>query len=176
MWSSRSTIFVLTPFDEKYQNQQKIYMHFCASSYSYRNIKMLNVLIWKCRSRSRGKIFAMAMFDSICQHLQKTPTNLCVSFHSFRYMNIFNFWPSRSRSRSSRAIVVLTTIDGKCHSIQKTTTYFCSSSHSFRYINICVIQKVGQGHGVQMLQCQRSMANVKIYKSLPHILALALTV
>ena len=38
------------------------------------------------------------------------------------------------------------------------------------------LQKVGQGHGVQFSQCQRSMTNAKIYKILAHNFAPALTV
>ena len=38
------------------------------------------------------------------------------------------------------------------------------------------LKKVGQGHVVNSLQRHRSMANVKVYKRLPHIFALALTV
>ena len=37
------------------------------------------------------------------------------------------------------------------------------------------LQKVGQGHGVQLPQIHHSMSNVKIYKCLPHIFVLALT-
>ena len=48
---------------------------------------------------------------------------------------------------------------------------FCVSSHRGGDINISNLyfQKVGQGHGVQFLQCHYSMANVKIYKRFPHI-------
>ena len=40
---------------------------------------------------------------------------------------------------------------------------------------ILYLQKVGQGHGVQFSQGCHSMVNIKIYKSRPHIFALALT-
>ena len=52
-------------------------------------------------------------------------------------------------------------------------THFCASS--YRFIDI-TIQKVGQGHGVQFLQLHHLMANVKIYKYLPEIFGLALTI
>ena len=40
---------------------------------------------------------------------------------------------------------------------------------------VCNFQRVYQGHGVQFSQWHHSMANVKIYKRLPYIFALALT-
>ena len=47
---------------------------------------------------------------------------------------------------------------------------------SERCFNFFYLQKVGQGHGVQFSQLHVSMANVKIYKCLPQIFALTLTV
>ena len=41
---------------------------------------------------------------------------------------------------------------------------------------ICDLEKVGQDHEVHFLQLHHSMANVPIYKCLPHIFAPALTV
>ena len=38
------------------------------------------------------------------------------------------------------------------------------------------LQKVGQGHGIQFSQLQLSMTNVKIYKCLSQIFAVAPTV
>ena len=75
-------------------------------------------------------------------------------------------------------IFTMTPLDDKCRNLQVSPTHFSASSYSFRYINILIfyLQKVGQGHGVQFWQLQRSMANVRIYKLLPAILALALTV
>ena len=57
-------------------------------------------------------------------------------------------------------------------------TNFCATSYHFKYIKIKNIwlQKVGQGHRAQFSQLHHSMANIKIYKYLPQILALALTV
>ena len=46
----------------------------------------------------------------------------------------------------------------------------------FLAIKMFDLQQVGQGHGVQFSQLQLSMANVKIYKCLSHIFALALIV
>ena len=57
-------------------------------------------------------------------------------------------------------------------------THFRASSYRFRdtiFFKI-YIQKAGQGNGVQFLQLHHSMANVKIYKCLRHIFALALTI
>ena len=85
-------------------------------------------------------------------------------------------------------------------------THFYTSSHHFRYktlkyftfktevrvtyYNFCsdnirlqisksknvYLQKIGQGHGVKFSQLRHSMADVEIYKCLPHIFALAPTV
>ena len=41
---------------------------------------------------------------------------------------------------------------------------------------IFYLQRVGRGHGVQFSQLHGLMANVKIDKSLPHILAIALPI
>ena len=38
------------------------------------------------------------------------------------------------------------------------------------------LQKVRQGHGISFSPLHSSMANVKIYKCIPYIIALALTV
>ena len=56
---------------------------------------------------------------------------------------------------------------------------FCATSHFFfKYINIynAQLQDVGQGHRVQFSQLDHSMANVQIYKCLPHMFALSLTI
>ena len=71
----------------------------------------------------------------------------------------------KSRSWLRSAICSVTPFDGKC---QKST----SVSHIFLYYRFTDIQqflkklpsKVGQGHGVQFLQLNHSMANAKIYK------------
>ena len=62
--------------------------------------------------------------------------------------------------------------------LQKSPTYFCTSSYCFRDIIFLILdlEKVGNGHGVQFSQLHHSMTNVKIYKCLQHIFALALTI
>ena len=46
----------------------------------------------------------------------------------------------------------------------------------YNKFNISYLQNVAQGQGVQFLKLRHSMTNVKIYKSLPDIFALALTI
>ena len=55
---------------------------------------------------------------------------------------------------------------------------FWASSYRFSYLIFLIvyIQKIGLGHGVQFSRLHHSMVNVKIYKCLPQICALALTV
>ena len=60
----------------------------------------------------------------------------------------------------------MTPFDGKCQNLQISSTHFCASAFCFRYITILnlYLEKVGQGHGVQLSQLCHSMAYVKIYK------------
>ena len=90
----------------------------------------------------------------------------------FRDINFFNLLPSKSRSKSRNAIFEITLFDGKCQILQMTPTHFCASSYRFRDKDLLnfYLEKVGQGYEAQFLQLHRSMANVKIYKCLLHIL------
>ena len=58
----------------------------------------------------------------------------------------------------------------------KLVLLFALAFTVFYIILNCDLQKVDQGHRVQFSQLRHSMAKVKIYTCLPHILALALTV
>ena len=64
---------------------------------------------------------------------------------------------------------------------KSTTVYYTffalarAISEVGQFIKMC-LPKVGQSHVVQFSQLHHSIANVKIYKCLSHILALALTV
>ena len=57
--------------------------------------------------------------------------------------------------------------------VSKTTLALTLSE--IKIFNFLDLQKVDQGHGVQFLQLQHSMAIVKFYKCFPHIFAFALT-
>ena len=105
----------------------------------------------------------------------------CDISYRFRSIQILNFWPPKSNSRSNSAIYAITPFDGKYQNLQMSPTNFCASYYHFRYIYIYKffifdLQVVGQGHRVQFMQLQNSMANVKIYKYLSHIFVLALTI
>ena len=56
--------------------------------------------------------------------------------------------------------------------------FYFASSYCFREVQNSIFdhQKVDHGHRAQYLLWHRSMANVKIYKLLPHIFGLALTI
>ena len=71
----------------------------------------------------------------------------------------------------------MASFDAKYKNLQMSPTNLCTSYFHFRDITILKFlpQKVGQGHGVQFSQLHHSMANVKIYKCLPQIFALALS-
>ena len=61
-------------FDSEYQNLQKIPIHFCASSYGFRDtVKIKIVYLQKQGPRSHSTILARTPFDGKCQNLQRTP-------------------------------------------------------------------------------------------------------
>ena len=66
----------------------------------------------------------------------------------------------------------------KCQNLHKTLKHFCASFYHFRDIKILnfLHSESRSRSQVQFLHGHRLMANVKIYKRLPHIFALALTV
>ena len=83
------------------QNLQMSSTHSCASFYRYRDIKMLNYLPPKSRSRSKSKIFAITPFDGKCQNLQLSPTHFYATSYRFRDINILNILPTKSSSRQA---------------------------------------------------------------------------
>ena len=54
--------------------------------------------------------------------------------------------------------------------------FLCIINPEMALFLIADLQKVGQDYGAQVSQLHHSMTNVKIYKCLPHIFALALIV
>ena len=81
-------------------------------------------------------------------------------------------------SRSRSAIFLITTFNGSCDNLQMYPHIFSALAPiiSEIYIFKFLSPKVGQGHDVQLLHSRYSMENVKIYKCLPYIYALALAV
>ena len=109
---------------------------------------------------------------------QKTHTFFCAGSYHFRDI-IFYFisLPSKSRSRSQSTIFAMTSFAGKCHNLQKSPTHFCASCYRFRIFFILFLPSKSKLRSRSTIsQWHHSMANVKIYKGLPHIFALALTV
>ena len=81
----------------------------------------------------------------------------------------------------SRSVIFsITQLDDKYQNLQTFPTFFALAPIDSEILIKCqfltYLQKVGQCHGVQFSQLHHSMANVKIYKCLPLIFALALTV
>ena len=77
---------------------------------------------------------------------------------------------------SRNAIFVFTPLDGKCQNLHMSLNDICTLSYRFTDIQIFYfvpLKKVGHG---QLRQLHRSIANVKIYKFLPHVFKLALIV
>ena len=72
----------------------------------------------------------------------------------------------------------MTTFIGKCQNLQKTATQFVLALNvtEITKFQICYLQKVGQSHGLQFSQLHHLIANDKIYKYLPYIFVLALSV
>ena len=85
---------------------------------------------------------------------------------------------SKKYVKNTNAIFAITPFDGKCQNLQMSPKYFWFSSYYFRDITISnfYLKKVDHGHRVQFSQLDHSKINVKIYKSLSHIFALAVTV
>ena len=103
MLRSRSLIFAITQFDDKFLNLQ-ISSIFCAISYRCRYLKILNLLPSKSRSRSRIAIFAITQFDGKRPDLQMYPIHFSASSYRFRDIKIINFLHSKTRPRSLREI------------------------------------------------------------------------
>ena len=104
--------------------------------------------------------------------------HFCASSRRFRAINELRIWPSKSKSMSRGIILAMTPFHGKYQNLQKPPVHFCAISYRFRDIKMYLFnfKKVGQDHGVQFSQLHHSMAKVKIYKCLPYIFALDLTV
>ena len=100
----------------------------------------------------------------------------CASSHCFRYIKVHIF-TLNSKSRSS--CITLAIIRRKIFkSIKVVMCIFwlaLAASEIFTYNN-CDLQRVRQLHGIQFFQLRYSMAIVKIYKCLPQIFPLALSV
>ena len=72
-----SAIFIIRPFDGKCQNVQMTPTHFCASSYRFRDITILNCWPQKRRLRSWSAILANTPFNGKGQNLQMSPLHFC---------------------------------------------------------------------------------------------------
>ena len=110
--------------------------------------------------------------------LQMFHKHFWASSYRFRYINILNFLHKQNMSQSRSVILSVVKFDGKCKNIQMSPTHFSDSSYSFGdifFFNL-YFQKVGRSNGMQFFKLNRSVANIKIYKCLEHIFALALTV
>ena len=121
-----------------------------------------------------------------------TPTFFCASYHRFRDIHICNvesrpegdaIWRRQKAfstffKSSQVAIFITASFDGIYHTLQMFLTHFSIAftvSEIPKFL-IYDFQKVGQGHGVQYSLLHHSMANVIIYKCLPHILCLTVTI
>ena len=140
--------------------------YFCASPYHFRDIKFKKKILPKSRSRSQSAIFAITPFTGKCQFLQMPSTHFGVSSYRFRDVKILNFGTPKSRSRSQSAIFAITPFDGKSQNLQMSLSHFCASSYCLRDLKIWNVWPFSINHW---------MANVKIYKCLPHNFVLALT-
>ena len=118
---SRCENVAITSFGGKCQNLQMSFTSFCASSYRFRDIQILNFWRPKSRSRSQSEIF------SIIRRQRSKFTNVSHTFFvcyflPFQRYEIFNFLPPKSRSRSRSAILAITPFDGKYQHLQ--TSFF----------------------------------------------------
>ena len=102
--------------------------HFCASSYRFTDIKLLNLLPSKCISRSRSTTLAMTTFDCKCQNPRKT--QFCVSCHRCRYMNLISFLFKKGGQDHEVQFFALKPFYGKyqnkkdCHAFLHQLSYF----------------------------------------------------
>ena len=68
----------------------RMFLHIFELALTFSEIKMLNFLPLKSRSRSRCAIFAIIPFDGKCQNLQMSPIHFCARPYRFRDITISN--------------------------------------------------------------------------------------
>ena len=81
---SHIAIFEIRPLDGKCEYLQMPPTHFCASSYRFKDIKIVNIWLPNCRTRSRIVIFATTTFDGKFQNLKLSSTHFCASSYRFK--------------------------------------------------------------------------------------------
>ena len=111
--------------------------------------------------------------------IYKCLSHICARTYRFKDI-LISFLPWKSRSRSWSAIMTITSFDGKFQNLQISSTHFALdltlSDRAKPKFLMVDLQNLGQCHGVQFSQLHHSMASVKIYKCLPRIFLLVLTV
>ena len=76
--------------------------HFCDSSYRFRDIKILNIVPSKSKTRSQSAILAIIPFDGKCQNLRLSPLHICANSYRFRYIKNLNFFYLQKVGHSHR--------------------------------------------------------------------------
>ena len=117
---SRSTIFAWTQFHGKFKSLRKTSTHCCASSYRFRDINILNLLLSECRSSSRSTILQWHNSMANVKNLQMSPP----SSYQFRDIKMLNLLPAEKRSRSRSTIFAMRPFDGKCQNLQTSFILF----------------------------------------------------
>ena len=107
----------IAPFHGKCQNLQMFPTHFPASSYRFRDNKIIFYL-QKVYQGHRWQ-FSQLRLSMANINLQMSPVQFFANPCRFRDITILNLLPSKSMSRSQSKIFAITSFDGKCTIYQR---------------------------------------------------------